>query len=102
MHDGSTLEDCGACGASIGPTTDFPWHWPDEDCRAIRQPLRDDGARVTARLEYLRGELRAERISMSEIHELQGIGEQGLIPADDVEMREAAGLPEFPEAQNGS
>jgi hypothetical protein len=50
---------------------------------------------VSARLEYLRGEVRAERISYGEIAELQGLGEQGHIPADDVELREWAGLPEF-------
>lgn len=44
------------------------------------------------RLEYLRGELRAERISYGEISELQSLAEY--IPADDVELREAAGLPE--------
>jgi hypothetical protein len=45
-----------------------------------------------ARLEYLRGELRAERISYGELVELQGLAEH--IPAGDVELREAAGLPE--------
>jgi hypothetical protein len=47
-----------------------------------------------ARLEYLRGELRAERISWGELAELQSLAEY--IPAEDVELREAAGLPEFP------
>ena len=53
---------------------------------------------ISARLEYLRGELRGERISYGELHELQGYGETGHIPADDVELREAAGLPEFPDS----
>ncbi len=45
-----------------------------------------------ARLEYLRGELRAERISYGELAELQN-----LIPwidRDDVELLEAAGVAE--------
>ena len=43
------------------------------------------------RLEYLRRELRAERISLEELSELQG-----LVPhiGDDVELLEAAGVPE--------
>lgn len=44
------------------------------------------------RLEYLRGELRAERISMGEMHELQGLAEH--IEPGDVELLEAAGVPE--------
>jgi hypothetical protein len=44
------------------------------------------------RLEYLRGELRAERISWGELAELQGLAEH--IADDDMELREAAGLPE--------
>lgn len=54
---------------------------------------------IKSRLEYLRGELNAERISYSELHELQCLGEQGHIPESDVQLREAAGLPEFPEGQ---
>lgn len=50
--------------------------------------------KIKARLEYLRGELRAERISMSELHELQGLAEH--IEPGDVELLEAAGVPEFP------
>lgn len=47
------------------------------------------------RLEYLRGEIEAERISMSEIHELQGMADQ--IDPSDVLLLEWAGVPEFPE-----
>lgn len=47
---------------------------------------------VAARLEYLRGEIRAERISYGEIADLQGLAEH--IAPDDVELREWAGLPE--------
>jgi hypothetical protein len=46
------------------------------------------------RLEYLRGELQGECISMSELHELQGLSAH--IDPSDVELREAAGAPEFP------
>lgn len=47
---------------------------------------------IKQRLEYLRGELRAERISLDEIHELQHY--KPYIDADDVELLEAAGVPE--------
>lgn len=47
---------------------------------------------VQRRLEYLRGELRAECISYGELAELQSLARH--ISADDVELREAAGLPE--------
>ena len=46
------------------------------------------------RLEYLRGELRAERISYGEISELQSLAPH--IAKDDVELLEAAGVPEHP------
>lgn len=48
-----------------------------------------------ARLEYLRGELRAARISCSELMELQSLAEH--IKPGDVELLEAAGVPEFGE-----
>lgn len=51
-----------------------------------------DSAAIKARLEYLRGELRAERISYFELSELQGLAEH--IDASDVELLEAAGVPE--------
>ena len=47
---------------------------------------------VKGRLEYLRGELRAERISYGELAELQGLAEH--IDPTDVELLEAAGVPE--------
>lgn len=47
---------------------------------------------IRARLEYLRGELRAERISMGELLELQGLAAH--IEPGDVELLEAAGVPE--------
>ena len=47
-----------------------------------------------ARLEYLRGEIRAERISYAEIAELQSL--VGHIDEGDVELLEWAGVPEHP------
>lgn len=55
------------------------------ECGALCQP-------ISVRLEYLRGELRAERISMGELHELQGLTAH--IEPGDVELLEAAGVPE--------
>lgn len=47
---------------------------------------------IKQRLEYLRGELRAERISYDELHELQSLAIH--IEPGDVELLEAAGVPE--------
>lgn len=47
---------------------------------------------TTTRLEYLRGELRAERISYGELAELQSLASH--IEPGDVELLEAAGVPE--------
>ena len=51
--------------------------------------------KIKRRLEYLRGELRAERISYGELSELQDLAKH--IEPGDVELLEAAGVPEFPE-----
>lgn len=48
---------------------------------------------IAKRLEYLRGELRGECISMLELIELNGLAEH--IDPDDVELLEPAGVPEF-------
>lgn len=50
---------------------------------------------IRERLEYLRGELRAERISYLELTELQALAEH--IEPGDVELLEAAGVPEYGE-----
>lgn len=50
---------------------------------------------VKERLEELRKELRAERISIGELLELQSLAEY--IDKGDVELLEAAGVPEFEE-----
>lgn len=47
---------------------------------------------IKKRLEYLRGELRAERISYSELSELQSLAEY--IDPNDVELLEPAGVKE--------
>ena len=50
--------------------------------------------KIKQRLEYLRGELRAERISTGEIVELQDLIPH--IDPSDIELLEAAGVPEDP------
>lgn len=52
---------------------------------------------MSDRLEYLRAQLRAESISQGELLELESLADQ--IDPDDVELREAAGLPEYPPAR---
>lgn len=47
---------------------------------------------IQSRLEYLRAEIEAERISYSEIAELQGLAEQ--IDPGDTLLLEWAGVPE--------
>lgn len=48
---------------------------------------------IKDRLEYLRKEIEAERISYGEIAELQSLAQY--IPDDDVVLKEWAGIPEF-------
>jgi len=50
---------------------------------------------IKKRLEYIRKELRAERISYGELAELQSLAKH--IDPSDVELLEAAGVPEFPD-----
>lgn len=50
------------------------------------------------RLEYLRGQIRAECISYGEIAELESLRDH--IAPDDVELREWAGIPEFDATHN--
>jgi hypothetical protein len=52
---------------------------------------------IKERLEYLRGEIRAERISYGELAELQSLAQY--IERGDVELLEAAGVPEDDKAQ---
>lgn len=55
---------------------------------------------IKQRLERLRKEIRAERISYGEIAELQSLKEY--IEPGDIELMEAAGIPEFEERRLGS
>lgn len=50
-------------------------------------------AAITARLEYLRDEINNERISQSEIYELQTL--VPYIEPGDLQLLEWAGVPEF-------
>jgi hypothetical protein len=57
--------------------------------------MTDESKGVTdarERLEYLRGEIRAERISYGELAELQSLSDE--IDPGDLELLEAAGIPE--------
>lgn len=52
---------------------------------------------IAFRLEYLRSQLRAECISYSELAELQELAPY--IDSSDVELLEAAGVPEHPKEE---
>ncbi len=34
--------ECPICGADYGVSNEYPWHWPHEDCRAVRPPINLD------------------------------------------------------------
>jgi hypothetical protein len=53
---------------------------------------------ITAQLEYLRGEIDAERISQGELAELQALAAH--IDPSDVQLLEWAGVPEHPETSD--
>lgn len=59
-------------------------------CRADQYPPYRTP--IEERLEYLRGQIRAESISYGEIAELQSLAPH--ISSDDVELLEWAGVPE--------
>lgn len=54
--------------------------------------------KAKVRLEYLRGQLHAECISYGELVELQSL--VPFIDKDDVELLEAAGVPEFGDGES--
>lgn len=56
---------------------------------------RIDKNKIKERLEYLRGELRKCEMSYGELAELQSLAKY--IESSDVELLEAAGVPEFEE-----
>lgn len=70
--------------------------WHTDKCPAKRsREIIAHERQIRQRLEYLRCELRAERISYGELLELQELAPH--IYSDDVELLEAAGVPEFAE-----
>jgi hypothetical protein len=81
---------CG-CNCNKSPGDECP-KLTRADQRARHQTPTPEQAE---RLEYLRGEIRAERISYGEIAELQGLALN--IDPDDVELLQWADVQEFPE-----
>lgn len=78
---------------------EYDQHVP-EDCTCQKALAAAQNARtllngIRDRLKYLRGEIEAERISYSELAELQGLAE--FIDPSDVLLLEWAGVPEFEE-----
>jgi len=59
----------------------------------LLKPNKMKKKQINERLEYLRTELRNERISYGELAELQSLAQY--IEPGDVELLEAAGVPEF-------
>jgi hypothetical protein len=66
--------------------------WPVSIIIDIAVSLVDPKKEIQDRLEYLRGEIVAEQISMEEIAELQSLSDS--IDPSDVMLREWAGMPE--------
>ena len=58
----------------------------------------DETDDIKARLEYLRGEIEAERISQDELLELQSLAAH--IEPGDVQLLQWAGVPEFPDSDD--
>jgi hypothetical protein len=58
-----------------------------------RRKTTQTDVEIKKRLDYLRGEIEAERISYGEISELQSLVDH--IDPDDVQLLEWAGVPEF-------
>lgn len=75
---------------------DEPEHCGSDDIdeQGFCRSCGEDVSHTRDRLEYLRGELRAERISLGELAELASLAEY--IEPGDVELLEAAGVPESP------
>ena len=108
--NGKVIEDlatCGTCGMTWNdalitertpvPSAHCPYEYIHEEIAELARCKRSQArsrARKAERLEYLRGELRAKRISYGEIAELQSLAE--FIEPGDVELLEAAGVPEEP------
>jgi hypothetical protein len=97
--------DCAGCGKVFDPTdveeqgheSEGKWYCGDcsKEASGSKTAWTDEGEEeetIEDRLEYLRGELRAERISQGELMELQGLVDY--IDPGDVELLEAAGVEE--------
>jgi hypothetical protein len=81
--------ECDTCGTLMEDCND--WCGECGSCRA------HCAGSVSCRLWHLRIVLDAECISWGELAELHALGVAGLIPEWDVQLAEAAGLPEFPD-----
>jgi hypothetical protein len=83
--------DCGEfCGCSADHRSIAAGHADEGGLTAMTETKTTP--EVRARLEYLRGEIRAERISQGEVAELQDLAPH--IDEGDMELREWAGIPE--------
>jgi hypothetical protein len=100
MYDEEGLVTCGYCSA-FTPCAEERNETRCESCgrNVSTGEVMPDPSSPAARLEYLRGELRAESISLDELHELQSLAE--FIAPGDVELLEAAGVPEFEDDTEG-
>ena len=87
-----------------GGLANVPESFPSNDAVSYKTGGKVGNKTIEKRLEQLRKELRAERISYGELAELQSLAKY--IDKNDVELLEAAGVPEFDEdekhAQGGS
>lgn len=82
---------CGHCGRSWNDAaTSHLTPAPSGRC-----PFEYEHEYPNERLEYLRGQIRAECISYGELAELQDMADQ--IDPSDVELLQWAGVPEFPD-----
>ncbi len=80
-------------GSHEGNGSDFGFWEYENDEEFAKGGGVSDTKKIKKRLEYLRKELRAERISQGELIELQSLSKY--IDKGDVELLEAAGVPEF-------
>lgn len=85
------FHQCPECKA-IHHATDLLQEGTCPFCKVECKPLPEDAEEVRERLEYLRGEIEAERISYGEIAELQSLADR--IDPEDVLLLQWAGVPE--------
>lgn len=91
-----TRDEQTVCGLTIRPLN-VSWNGkrpdyahPSSFCKRCDGMIEKE---IKQRLEYLRSMVRGECISYDELHELQCLAEH--IEEDDVELLQAAGVPEF-------